>query len=156
MEFVIPALRKLIFQKSLSALRKPDKMFIENYESIVPDITELANYNIGMQEALRTGVSCCEGYPSFLRFKRQIQNKPTISGVPLKKTQEQEERTVRDVQVLGLYVPFLLGGWGRTAWVLSVDRFFAEGHLTSKFRLWLGSLLETGEEAVEEWVSLNS
>ncbi|CAJ1362423.1 unnamed protein product, partial [Effrenium voratum] len=33
---------------------KPDKMFIENYESIVPDITELANYNIGMQEVADT------------------------------------------------------------------------------------------------------
>lgn len=31
--------------------RKPDKAFIENYESIVPDIVELANYNIGLQEA---------------------------------------------------------------------------------------------------------
>lgn len=32
-------------------IRKPDKIFIENYESIVPDIVELANYNIGLQEA---------------------------------------------------------------------------------------------------------
>ena len=31
-------------------LRKPDKAFIENYDSIVPDIVELANYNIGLQE----------------------------------------------------------------------------------------------------------
>ena len=30
---------------------KPDKVFIENYTSIVPDITELANYNIGIAEA---------------------------------------------------------------------------------------------------------
>ena len=30
---------------------KPDKNFIENYTSIVPDITELANYNIGIGEA---------------------------------------------------------------------------------------------------------
>lgn len=33
---------------------KPDKAFIENYESIVPDIVELANYNIGLQEVQDT------------------------------------------------------------------------------------------------------
>lgn len=33
---------------------KPDKNFIENYDSIVPDITELANYNIGLQEVQDT------------------------------------------------------------------------------------------------------
>lgn len=36
---------------SVGERRKPDKNFIENYDSIVPDITELANYNIGLQEA---------------------------------------------------------------------------------------------------------
>ena len=40
-------------QPWLPAARKPDKAFIENYESIVPDIVELANYNIGLQEAGR-------------------------------------------------------------------------------------------------------
>jgi len=34
--------------------KKPDKIFIENYESIVPDITELANYNIGIPEVMET------------------------------------------------------------------------------------------------------
>jgi len=29
---------------------KPDQSFIENYTTIVPDITELANYNIGLRE----------------------------------------------------------------------------------------------------------
>lgn len=33
---------------------KPDKIFIENYDSIVPDITELANYNIGLPEVRET------------------------------------------------------------------------------------------------------
>eukprot|EP00439_Symbiodinium_sp_Y106_P032155 s4992_g3.t2 len=33
---------------------KPDKVFIENYTSIVPDITELANYNIGIAEVEET------------------------------------------------------------------------------------------------------
>lgn len=31
-------------------LRKPDQQFIDNYDTIVPDITELSNYNIGLQE----------------------------------------------------------------------------------------------------------
>ena len=42
---------------------KPDKIFIENYTSIVPDITELANYNIGIAEAghSRAASSCVLG-----------------------------------------------------------------------------------------------
>ena len=33
-----------------SWLRKPDQAFIEKYDSIVPDISELVNYNIGLLE----------------------------------------------------------------------------------------------------------
>jgi len=33
---------------------KPDKAFIESYSSIVPDVTELANYNIGLTEVEET------------------------------------------------------------------------------------------------------
>ena len=33
---------------SFASQVKPDEKFIENYSSIVPDITELANYNLGL------------------------------------------------------------------------------------------------------------
>ena len=54
-------------------LRKPDKAFIENYESIVPDIVELANYNIGLQEAARQksfGKDMCPRWPRSSDFLR--------------------------------------------------------------------------------------
>jgi len=38
-------------------LRNPDEDFIQKYDSVVPDISELVNYNIGLQEVLsRQGV----------------------------------------------------------------------------------------------------
>ncbi len=33
-------------------MRNPDEDFIQSYDSIVPDISELVNYNIGLQEVL--------------------------------------------------------------------------------------------------------
>lgn len=38
-------------------MRNPDEDFIQRYDSVVPDISELVNYNIGLQEVLsRQGV----------------------------------------------------------------------------------------------------
>ena len=38
-------------QLAMAALRNPNHDFITKYDSIVPDISELVNYNIGLVEA---------------------------------------------------------------------------------------------------------